>query len=115
VIARKIDTKTKSKTILGITANVDIQSVMQRGRDLPAHAIYLMGTPSDSKYQMHVPEEVENHLQSLGEGKIFIICARHFSEEVVRQFWDNSKKHKCWAKRFDRRDACKFLHLMFDK
>ena len=64
---------------------------------------------------LHVSEEVSDHLLSLGVGTRFDVRAHHFTEEVVRQYWNPPGVRKCWAKRFEHNDARELLHLPLDK
>lgn len=64
---------------------------------------------------LHVTEEMVIRLGDLQPGKgRFDVCAHHFTEEVVQQYFGNEGRRKIWAVRLDRADAVKVLHLPLD-
>eukprot|EP00956_Cyclotella_meneghiniana_P011860 scaffold16660_cov35-Cyclotella_meneghiniana.AAC.5 len=64
---------------------------------------------------LHVTSEMQQKLNGTKVGDRFAVGAHHFTEETVLRYWRNDNVRKCWAKRFNREQACLFLHLPLDK
>jgi len=64
---------------------------------------------------LHVPDEVVNRIREKGKGYRFDVCAHHFTEEVVAQYWNNTSISKRWAIRFSYNEARDIPHLALDR
>lgn len=63
---------------------------------------------------LHVPEDRVANIIQKGVGFRFSVAAHHFTEEVVKQYWDNKHVRGAWKFRFGRSVARDILHLPLD-
>ena len=62
---------------------------------------------------LHVTDEMRAKLVTEEKGYRFSVAAHHFTEDVVRFFW-NGHKHGVFKVRMDRTEASRVLHLPLD-